>query len=172
MCDVNTIVEFCFAFESSECRSEEPERETTVHCRGAALLIGFWDLFIHAAALFALIFIFGRATDPRTRMMSMSDPSLDSNQHRSYLSSNLLLTRILEKRNVSRPPMEINARQFYTHMDLMTIKWMRTLSQRRLKTRKTTENDSCLFSFQRTNTLSSSLFSRRRFSFSFICGEC
>lgn len=54
-----------------------------------------------------------------------------SSNNENFLTSNILLNRILEKRNISHPPMEINARNFYTHLNLMTLKWTQSLSQRK-----------------------------------------
>jgi hypothetical protein len=51
--------------------------------------------------------------------------------NKNFLSSNILLNRIIEKHNASHPPMDITARNFYTHLNLMTIKWARSLSQRK-----------------------------------------
>jgi hypothetical protein len=51
-------------------------------------------------------------------------------QNRKFLSSNILLNRILEKHNVSRIPMGLNTRNFYSNLDLMTIKWAASLNQR------------------------------------------
>jgi hypothetical protein len=111
--------------------------------KGAALVIGLWDLFIHSIALCALIFMFGHAPRPITHISpiindqqspSFVDPYHDSSSNimlnnKNFLSSNVLLNRIIEKHNASHPSMDINARNFYTHLNLMTIKWARSLSQ-------------------------------------------
>jgi hypothetical protein len=83
--------------------------------------------------------MFGRAPRLITndQLNSQSLPSFVDPYHSSssinenFLSSNILLNRILEKRNISHPPMEINARNFYTHLNLMTLKWTQSLSQRK-----------------------------------------
>jgi len=51
--------------------------------------------------------------------------------NKEFLSSNTLLNRIIERHNASHLPMKINARNFYTHLNLMTIKWTQSLSQRK-----------------------------------------
>ncbi|CAF1289816.1 unnamed protein product [Adineta steineri] len=118
-----------------------------IRIKGAAILIGLWDLFIHLAALCALIFMFGRTSRTITDLTPIDDefsrqipspfvdPYHDSSSHiilnnKEFRSSNILLNRILEKRNATYPPpMDINARNFYANMDLMTIKWAQSLSQ-------------------------------------------
>jgi hypothetical protein len=108
-----------------------------IRIKGAALIIGLWDLFIHSMALCALIFMFGHAPprsvthiSPITNEQSYHDPSSNGIlNNKNFLSSNILLNRIIEKHNASHPPMDITARNFYTHLNLMTIKWARSLSQ-------------------------------------------
>jgi len=51
-------------------------------------------------------------------------------QNKNFLSSNVLLNRILEKRNISHPPIGLNTRNFYSNLDLMTIKWAASLNRR------------------------------------------
>ncbi|CAF1150677.1 unnamed protein product [Rotaria sordida] len=116
--------------------------------KGAALFIGFWDLFIHLVALCAIIFImFGLASDSviicRLKNNELYDQvpkiSID-NYHKSssediinnknFLSKHSLLNRILEKRNMTRPLMEMNPRHFYSYDDFMTFHWIQSLSQR------------------------------------------
>jgi hypothetical protein len=50
--------------------------------------------------------------------------------NKNFLSSNILLSRILERRNASRIPVGLNIRNFYSNLDLMTIKWAASLNQR------------------------------------------
>ena len=60
-----------------------------------------------------------------------SEPPAEVMMHNNnFLSSNILLNRILEKRNISRMPTGLNVRNFYSNLDLMTIKWAASLSQR------------------------------------------
>ncbi|UJR37976.1 hypothetical protein I4U23_030658 [Adineta vaga] len=118
-----------------------------IRIRAAALLIGLWDLMIHSIVLCALILMF-RQSGPKT----MLDRSLiiqnnhsnilpstlvDSHseqlsnsmmEHKNFLSSNILLNRILEKRNITRLPVGLNTRNFYSNLDLMTVKWAASLS--------------------------------------------
>ena len=126
-------------------------RTTTRFClfyRAAALLIGLWDLMVHSIVLCALIFMF-RHSVPKIENEPFLErhPSLNSQQssligshpdqlpssmmeQKSILSSNFLLNRILEKRNVTRMPMGLNTRNFYSNLDLMTVKWASSLSSR------------------------------------------
>jgi hypothetical protein len=53
--------------------------------------------------------------------------------NKNFLSSNILLKRIMEKHNASHLPIGANARNFYSHLNLMSIKWTQSLSQRKLK---------------------------------------
>jgi len=92
--------------------------------RGAALLIGLWDLFIHSLALCVLIFMFGRT----------QESIHDSNE-------------IASKLNVSQPFMEINAKNFYAHLNLATIKWIQSLSQRRNEEKNTISISTIQFVF-------------------------
>lgn len=106
--------------------------------RGAALLIGLWDLLIHSVVLCALILMFRQ---PTARLMPMNDdvnlmPNAEPSsammlQNKNFLSSNVLLNRIMEKRNLTHLPMPtgINTRNFYSNMDLMTVKWAASLNQ-------------------------------------------
>lgn len=63
-----------------------------------------------------------------------SDPSSSSSNvimhNKNFLSSNILLNRILEKHNISHVPMGLNTRNFYSNLDLMTIKWASSLNGR------------------------------------------
>ncbi|UJR08276.1 hypothetical protein I4U23_012548 [Adineta vaga] len=114
----------------------------------AALLLGFWDLLIHSAALCALIFMFGRTSHPMHTFPATNDqqsrqlpialvdpyehPSAASNNilnNKNFFSSNTLLNRILEKHNENHPGSNINSKNFYSHMDLMTVNWAQSLSQ-------------------------------------------
>lgn len=76
-----------------------------IRIKGASLLIGLWDLFIHSLALCVLIFMFGRTPE-------------------IYHDSNEIV-----QTNLSNPTMEINAKNFYSHMNLATIKWIYSLNQ-------------------------------------------
>ncbi len=70
----------------------------------------------------------------RQSLSSFVDPYHGSSTNtKNLFSNNILLNRILEKHNLSQQPMEINARNFYSHLNLMTIKWTQSLSQRRFK---------------------------------------
>lgn len=113
--------------------------------RGAALLVGLWDLLIHSMVLCALIFMF-RQSPPPPGMMKMdnqdltmplmdkpyAEPPVDMlDENPNFRSSKILLNRILEKRNMSHVrPMGLNTRNFYSHLDLMTIKWAASLNRR------------------------------------------
>lgn len=112
--------------------------------RGASLVIGLWDLLVHSIALCVLIFMFGQSprviNDHNTAQLSpvLVDPypgSSSSNvmlNNKNFVSGNLLLNRIREKYNATYPTIEINARNFYSHLNIMTIKWAQSLSQRML----------------------------------------
>lgn len=115
---------------------------------GAALLIGLWDLLVHSVVLCALIFMFRQQPKLMNDLVIRNDPSfqprqvpLDESLHseqpsnmimhnKNFLSSNILLNRILEKHNVSHVPMGLNSRNFYSNLDLMTIKWASSLNRR------------------------------------------
>lgn len=115
--------------------------------RGAALLIGLWDLFVHLAVLCMLILMF-RQPPKYINNMALNDekyfqphdtPVIEpysrqtSNimmHNKNFLSSNVLLNRILEKHNRTQPPMGLNTRNFYSNLDLMTVKWVASLNQR------------------------------------------
>jgi len=84
--------------------------------------------------------------------------------NKNFLSSNDLLNRILEKRNATRPLMNINSRNFYSNLDSMTIKWAQSLSQRMLNY-FSIHKIYIKNSFQKINVWSSSLFFRLQFSF-------
>lgn len=103
--------------------------------RGAALLIGLWDLLIHSVVLCALILMFRQ---PTARLMPMNgDVNLMPNpepanmmlQNKNFLSSSVLLNRIMEKRNLTHLPNGMNTRNFYSNMDLMTVKWAASLNR-------------------------------------------
>ncbi len=118
--------------------------------RGAALLIGLWDLLIHSIVLCALIFMFRQppklmndmvitnGQDFQPQQGSLDEPPplhLDQSSNillhnKNFHSSNMLLNRILEKRNASHVPMGLNTRNFYSNLDLMTIKWAASLNRR------------------------------------------
>ena len=113
--------------------------------RGAALLIGLWDLLVHSVVLLALVFMFrqppklmndmatkySQYPQPLTGEMS-SEPSSNMLMHnKNFMSSNILLNRILEKRNGSHTPMDLPTRNYYSNFDLMTIKWAASLSRRK-----------------------------------------
>lgn len=85
--------------------------------RGAALLIGLWDLFIHSIGLLTLVLMFGQA--PYAKLDSPVPHSNDIAFHRH-----------LDKQNLSQPIMQINARNFYSHLNLLTMKWAQSLNQR------------------------------------------
>lgn len=116
-----------------------------VRIRGAALLIGLWDLLIHSVVLCALILVFRQPT-ARINIMPLngdvnlmqgkplenidnSEPSNMMMHNKNFLSSNVLLNRILEKRNLTHLPNGINTRNFYSNMDLMTVKWAASLNR-------------------------------------------
>jgi len=68
----------------------------------------------------------------KTSLVESSSPEQSSNMimhNKNFLSSNILLNRILEKRNISHLPMGINTRNFYSNLDLMTIKWAASLNR-------------------------------------------
>ncbi|CAF1082866.1 unnamed protein product [Rotaria sp. Silwood1] len=117
-----------------------------IRVRGAALLIGVWDLFIHSAVLCALILMFRQS--PKMMNDVRQTHGQYSNSHetplvepyfkessnvlmhnKNFLSSNILLNRILEKRNVSHTSTGLNTRNFYSSLDFMTVKWAASLSQ-------------------------------------------
>jgi hypothetical protein len=50
--------------------------------------------------------------------------------NKNFVSSNILLNRILEKRNASHMQMDLPTRNYYSSLDLMTIKWAASLSRR------------------------------------------
>lgn len=110
------------------------------------MLIGLWDLLIHSMVLCALIFMFRQPMIP-SRMMPVEDqdlpmtalerpmvePATNILEHnQNFVSSKVLLNRILERRNRTHAqPMSLNTRNFYSHLDLMTIKWAASLNRRR-----------------------------------------
>jgi len=118
-----------------------------IRIRGAALLIGLWDLLIHSIVLCALIFMFRQPPRMMNDMITTNDqyfqpqhtslvdssyPDQSTNMimhNKNFLSSNILLNRILEKRNVSHMPMGLNTRNFYSNLDLVTIKWAASLNR-------------------------------------------
>ena len=99
-----------------------------------------------------------------------AEPPMDMLEHnRNFISSKVLLSRILEKRNLTHSqPMSLNTRNFYSHLDLMTVKWAASLNRRRkisidqIPFRKIF---SVCFFLQKTNVSFSSSFSPPRFSF-------
>lgn len=109
-------------------------------------MIALWDLFIHTTVLCVLILMFRQPPLAMNNMISMHDPfihhqppsienyskqSTDLLAHnKNFISSSVLLNRILEKRNISHASMGLNARNFYSNLDLMTIKWAASLSRR------------------------------------------
>jgi hypothetical protein len=104
-------------------------------------MIGFWDLFIHFIALCTLIVMFRQTPRGIEEMPSIDDqrasPADPSASNRimsetNLFSRNVLLNRILEKRNVTHIPMGWNSRNFYSNADLATIKWAASLNQRTL----------------------------------------
>ncbi|CAF4072496.1 unnamed protein product [Rotaria sp. Silwood2] len=117
--------------------------------KGAALLIGLWDLFIHSAVLCALILMFRQPPKLMNDMISTNNQYPDPHDtpilepyfkessnvmmhNKNFISSNVLLNRILKKHNVSHMPTELNTRNFYSNLDFMTIKWAASLNQRTL----------------------------------------
>jgi hypothetical protein len=119
-----------------------------IRIRGAALLIGLWDLLIHLVVLCALIFMFRQPPKLMNDMVIRNDQILEPQQisslgesvhsdpssnmimhNKNFLSNNILLNRILEKHNVSHVPMGLNTRNFYSNLDLMTIKWASSLNR-------------------------------------------
>ena len=78
------------------------------------MLIGLWDLFIHSIALLTLVLMFGQAPYA----------NLDSS------ANDISFHRHLDKQNFSQPIMQINARNFYSHLNLLTMKWAQSLNQR------------------------------------------
>ncbi|CAF4913647.1 unnamed protein product [Rotaria magnacalcarata] len=113
-----------------------------IRIKGAALLIGCWDLVIHSVALCAIILMFGRAPTPSTQLTPINNelygreqiPFIGNNDESSvnFISNHVLLNHGLEKRNKSQSIIEINSRNFYSHWDLMTIHWVQSLSKRML----------------------------------------
>ncbi|CAF0755334.1 unnamed protein product [Adineta steineri] len=118
-----------------------------IRIRAAALLIGLWDLVIHSIVLCALIFMFrqpsplmmtedslvGKNLYSPSSQISLAESHPEQTpdtimQHKNYLSSNILLNRMLEKRNMTRMPVGLNTRNFYSNLDLMTVKWAASLS--------------------------------------------
>ena len=138
-CDDDTIDESSSAFESSEFSPTHlPNDVLCTSCRGAALLIGLWDLIIHAVALCALIVLFERSgrTDVDMLPMGSADSYHGSSSNlllddKNFRSSNILLNRILDKHNSTHPSLDMNARNVYSHIDSVTIRWVRSLSQRK-----------------------------------------
>ncbi|CAF1224394.1 unnamed protein product [Rotaria magnacalcarata] len=110
-----------------------------IRIKGAALLIGCWDLVIHSVALCAIILMFGRAPTPSTQLTPINNelygreqiPFIGNNDESSvnFISNHVLLNHGLEKRNKSQSIIEINSRNFYSHWDLMTIHWVQSLSK-------------------------------------------
>jgi len=101
----------------------------------------------------------------RQPLSSFVDPYHGSSTNtKNLFSNNILLNRILEKHDLSNQPMEINARNFYSHLNLMTIKWTQSLSQRKL-TFYFIKFTKRFFFLQKINASSFSSFFRRQFLF-------
>jgi len=130
--------------------SEDKQSYCKIFFRGAALLIGLWDLLIHSVVLLALVFMFRQPppklmNDMVTTYNQYSQPqevplvgetNLEPSSNmlinnKNFLSSNILLNRIIEKRNASHMPMGLTTRNFYSNLDLLTIKWAASLSRRK-----------------------------------------
>lgn len=106
-----------------------------IRVKSATLLIGLWDLFIHSLALFALILMFGRRFSPNIEHNLSSKSNVDAStnllsNHQEFLSSSILLDRILKQRSsTSAPvPMTLTAQDFYTNLDFMMFEWKRSLN--------------------------------------------
>ena len=102
--------------------------------RGAALFIGLWDLFLHSIALCMLILMFGQAS------YADFNPTAEQARH----SNEILFRQHFNRHNLSHSMMQMNARSFYSHMNLLTMKWAQSLSQRKPK-EKAMEIIECLF---------------------------
>ncbi len=69
--------------------------------------------------------------DPPVLPEADSEKSSDMLTHnKNFLSSNILLKRILEKHNDTHMPTGLSSRNFYSNLDLMTIKWAASLNRR------------------------------------------
>ncbi len=79
----------------------------------------------------------GQYVQPQQTSLAESPyPEQSSNMimhNKNFLSSNILLNRILERRNASHMPVGLNTRNFYSNLDLMTIKWAASLNRRMSK---------------------------------------
>ncbi|CAF0816913.1 unnamed protein product [Didymodactylos carnosus] len=95
-----------------------------IRIKGAATLIGFWDLMIHIAALFALTYVFLRMPTDDHDHTALLPTSKELNS--GIGSNNILLTKIIDaKRNSTSAA----TADLYTTLDHMTFKWSRSLSQ-------------------------------------------
>lgn len=105
---------------------------------------------------------------PPLEINNPSFASLSSNtmlNDKNFPSNNILLNRIRERHNATTyQPMEINARNFYSHLNFMTIKWAQSLSQRMLKYHFFLSHPQIFF-FQKINASLFSFFFRQQFLF-------
>lgn len=120
---------------------------------GAALIIGLWDLFIHSTALFALILMFSRAPPIEKYLEQIPSPTnlIDSPTNLVDNPTRFLVRTKMERANSTRPTTNIDAGHFYMNLDLMTLKWIRSLRERLF--RNSTKNisfDCFPFAFRRS----------------------
>jgi hypothetical protein len=52
---------------------------------------------------------------------------------KTFQSSNTYLKQFFQRPNATYPSMEIPTRNFYSHINLMTSRWIQSLSQRMFK---------------------------------------
>lgn len=113
-----------------------------IRIRGAALLIGLWDLFIHSFALCTLIFIFRHGSKTINGMTTNQEPffqHLSSSlaavpinepatngmiENKHFVPNNFLL-----KRNLTRSTNGFNGPSFYSNSAFMNAKWVSSLNQ-------------------------------------------
>jgi len=65
---------------------------------------------------------------PFIDQQQQQQPSDEMLANKNFLSSNSLLNQILTRRNSSRWAMGINDREFYSKLDLVSLKWSQSLS--------------------------------------------
>lgn len=113
-----------------------------IRIRGAALLIGLWDLFIHSFALCTLIFIFRHGLNstngivPNHHQTSSplgvpfdGSPTNQFMDNKQNMPNEVLFGRTFDKRNMTRLSPAFNAHSFYSNSGFMTVKWVSSLSQ-------------------------------------------
>jgi len=114
----------------------------SIRIKGAAFLIGLWDLMIHSLLLCALLYVFIRMPQeqappaPSHAVIASNQIYLQGNQDGilnnnnngvGFPSNNLLLNKIMENKARSLQAAE-DSKELYSNIDYVTYKWSRSLS--------------------------------------------